>query len=126
MPDLEFLNVLRPYKLLPISGKTGFNVKQLIPLAFELTATSKTRVRTSKLNKFVEILKEKNPPPARGRSIFNILYASQVRVEPPTFVFFMNRKAALPESYAKYVENSLRKQLGFKNQNIRVFFRASE
>ncbi len=126
LPDLEFLNVLRPYKLLPISGKTGFNVKQLIPLAFELTATSKTRVRTSKLNKFVEILKESNPPPARGRSVFNILYASQVRVEPPTFVFFMNRKAALPDSYAKYVENSLRKQLGFKNQNIRVFFRASE
>ncbi len=126
LPNMEFLEVLRPYKILPISGKSGYNVNRIIPLAFEITATSKMRVRTSKLNRFVEILKTNNPPPARGKASFNIMYASQVRVEPPTFVFFMNRKANLPESYQKYVENSLRKKLGFKNQNIRVFFRASE
>lgn len=126
LPNMEFLEALRPYKIMPISGKTGYNVHRIIPLAHELATTSKMRVRTSKLNRFVEILKNNNPPPARGRASFNIMYASQVRVEPPTFVFFMNRKANLPESYQKYVENSLRRSLGFKNQNIRVFFRASE
>ncbi len=126
LPNLEFLNVLRPYKILQVSGKTGYNCSRILPLAFELHATSKRRVKTSKLNKFVEVLKVTNPPPARGRAAFNILYASQVRVEPPTFVFFMNRKANLPESYQKFIENSLRRRMGFKHQNIRVFFRASE
>ncbi len=124
--NMEFINILRPYKILQISGKTGYNCSRILPLAFELHATSKRRIKTSKLNKFVEAIKISNPPPARGRAAFNIMYASQVKTEPPTFVFFMNRKANLPDSYQKFIMNTLRLKMGFKHQNIRVFFRASE
>lgn len=44
-----------------------------------------------------------------------------MRVDPPTFIFFMNRKHNLPESYQKYIGSALRENLGLKKQVIRVF-----
>lgn len=126
LEESDFGRVIKPFRILQVSGRTGFQVERILPLAWKLATTAQRRVRTSKLNRFVEKLVQYNPPPARGRTNFNILYASQVKVEPPTFVFFMNRKANLPVSYQKYVENSLRDKLGFRGQTIRVFFRSSE
>ncbi len=124
--DSDFNRFLAQYRTLPISGMTGWQVDRLFPLAWRMGQLAQRRVRTSKLNKFVQRLITSNPPPAQGRQNFNILYASQVRVEPPTFIFFMNRKANLPDSYKKYVENALRKTMGFKGQTIRVHFRGGE
>jgi len=124
--ESEFAPFISRFKTLPISGVTGFNVEKTLSLARKLAEQAKRRVTTSKLNKIVEKMIEKNPPPARGNQNFNILYASQVATEPPTFVFFMNRKEHLPDSYKRYLENQLRKELQFRGQAIRVFFRARE
>jgi GTP-binding protein len=124
--NTEFLDFLKSFPTLSISGKTGYQVDKILPLAFRLARQGKKRVSTSKLNRIVERIIEKNPPPYTGTQNFNILYASQVAVEPPTFVFFMNRKAALPPSYTKYLENSLKKSLRFKGQPIRLYFRGGE
>ncbi|NBY20729.1 ribosome biogenesis GTPase Der, partial [bacterium] len=92
----------------------------------KLVKQANKRIKTSKLNEVVEKIISRNPPPNAGRGNFNILYASQVRVDPPTFVFFMNRKRNLPESYQKYIGGALRDSLGLKKQTIRVFFRGNE
>jgi len=123
LEESDFGRYLTQFKCVPLSGKTGLGVGDLYPMVFRLYHQSKKRVKTSRLNEIVERMIQKNPPPTRGKQNFNILYASQVRSEPPSFVFFMNRKTALPESYQKYLENSLRKSLGLKSQPIRLFFR---
>lgn len=124
--DSGFGNHLKNFKTFPVSGLTGLNVSRCLPLAFSLFRNAKRRVKTAKLNRFVQALIDKNPPPTRGRHSFNFLYASQVRTEPPTFVFFLNRRERLPDSYQKYVENSLRQVLRLQGQTIRVLFRAKE
>jgi GTP-binding protein len=121
--ETEFAPYLQSFRCLPVSGLTGFNTGEILPLAFRLHRQAQRRIKTSKLNKVVSTIVQKNPPPTAGKQNFNILYASQVRVDPPTFVFFMNRKAALPQTYRKYLENQLRDRLGFKGQSIRVLFR---
>ncbi|NDG26168.1 MAG: hypothetical protein EB120_03210 [Proteobacteria bacterium] len=93
---------------------------------YKLHEQSTKRVKTSDLNRFVKDVVSKNPPPAAGNGNFNILYASQVKKSPPTFVFFMNRKGNLPESYQRYLENQIKSRLGFKSQPVRIYFRAGE
>jgi GTP-binding protein len=115
---------LRRFESLPISAKTGYNLNRLLPLATNLMERSASRISTAKLNQVIRELVTRTPPPAMGTSNFNILYASQVRSRPPTFVFFMNRKTALPNSYKTYLANELRKRLNYQGQPLRLFFRA--
>jgi len=123
MENSELSYYLKDFRTLPISGLTGYHVTQCIPLALSILKKSQKRIKTSHLNEVVKKMIEKNPPPSDGLRNFNILYASQVRAEPPTFVFFMNRKKALPESYQKYLTNELRRRFGLKSQAVRLFFR---
>lgn len=122
----EFRSYLSNFHLVPISGLTGFNTKEILPLAFRLYKQAQKRVKTARLNEVVERIIANNPPPTAGKQNFNILYASQVRVDPPTFVFFMNRQGNIPQSYRTYMERQLRKKLGFKGQSIRVLFRGGK
>lgn len=126
LENSDFRNYLSHFVTMPISGKTGLKTDELLPLAKKLVKQANKRIKTSKLNEVVEKIVSRNPPPNAGRGNFNILYASQVRVDPPTFVFFMNRKRNLPESYQKYIGGALRESLGLKKQTIRVFFRGNE
>lgn len=122
----EFKSYLENFHLLPISGLKGFNTDQIMSLAYRLYRQAQKRVKTSKLNEIVGRIVAKNPPPNAGRQNFNILYASQVRVDPPTFVFFLNRESAVPVSYRTYLQKQLREKLGFKSQAIRVLFRGDK
>jgi GTPase len=122
----EFTQFLESFSSICVSGKTGYQVDKMFPLAFKLASQSKRRIPTADLNRVVRKIVDKNPPPFAGRGNFNILYASQIAVEPPTIVFFLNRKEALPTSYVKYLENALKKLLKLKGQPIRLYFRGGE
>lgn len=123
LDDSEFTRIISQYKMLQISGRTGMNTDLILPMARQLYLKSHKRTKTSKLNKIVEKIVAKNPPPTVGVMNFNILYASQVAIDPPTFVFFMNRRGNLPVSYRSYLERQLKAHLGLKSQTIKVFFR---
>lgn len=114
---------LAKYKTVEISGLTGTGVEKLAPLAFELAARSERRVKTSTLNTVMQRIMRENPPPSKGRGSFNILYASQVAIQPPTFVLFTNRAEGLPEAYRRYVENKLREDLKLWGQSFKVLYR---
>lgn len=122
----DFKAYLETFHLVPLSGLTGFNVNQILPLAFRMYKSAQKRVKTSRLNEVVSAIVAHNPPPNAGRQNFNILYASQVRVDPPTFVFFLNRENNIPDHYRTYMEKQLRTKLGFKGQSIRVLFRGTK
>jgi len=124
--DSDFARYLRQFKTQPISAKTGWNINRLMPWVIKLYDQGQKRIKTSDLNRFVKEVISRNPPPAAGNGNFNILYASQVRTSPPTFIFFMNRKGNLPESYQRYLENQIKTRLGFRSQPIRLRFRAGE
>lgn len=122
----ELTKYLENFKTLEISGLTGFNVDRILPTVKRLYIQSQKRVPTSKLNKIVDTIIKKNPAPAAGRKAFNVLFASQVRVDPPAFVFFMNRKAALAKSYKMFLTNELRTRLKLESQSFRVYFREQD
>jgi len=68
-----------------------------------------------------------HPPPAleRGRRL-RIRYATQVKARPPTFVLFTSKPDQLPDSYVRYLVNSLRETFDLPGVPIRMHLRAGK
>ena len=77
-----------------ITGQTGKNVKALINHGQMLFKQSRARVSTGQLNRMLrEAVRQNAPPPARNREP-KIYYATQVGIQPPTIVLFVNEPVA--------------------------------
>lgn len=124
--ELSHVPLIKTRPRLPLSARTGWNVRKVLPEALELYDQGSRRVSTSRLNKVVERIVSKNPPPSAGTGFFNILYASQVKTRPPTFVFFTNRKASIPDSYKRFLKNELRREFNLSGQSLRLHFRGGD
>ena len=118
--DLAFMDYV-PF--LFISAKTGQRVNKLLAAAKESYAQSVRRIKTGLLNDVVnEAISMTEPPAMSGRRL-KIYYATEVSVQPPTFVFFVNDEALVHFSYRRYMENYFRKTFGFAGTPIKIIFR---
>lgn len=120
LSDLAFM----PYvPILFISAKTGQRVDRIFELIHRVYEQSVLRIATGMLNEVVnEAIRISEPPSDRGRRL-KILYATQVSVQPPTFVLFVNEPELMHFSYKRYLENYLRKTFGFEGTAIRFLIR---
>ena len=83
-------------------------------------------ISTSSLNDVImESVQMHNPPSFKGKRL-KIYFTSQSATKPPKFTFEVNNKKLVHFSYARYLENQLRKSfdlegtpiiLEFKNKN---------
>ena len=62
-------------------------------------------------------------PPAMSGKRLKIYYATEVSVQPPTFVIFVNDEVLVHFSYKRYMENYFRKTFGFAGTPIKIIFR---
>lgn len=109
-----------------LSALTGEGMDALLPAVFEADRVWNTRIATAALNRFLEAALARHPPPAiRGRRV-RIRYMHQSKGRPPTFILFGNQLSALPESYLRYLVNSLRSDFGLPGTPIRIILRASK
>jgi GTPase len=106
--------------LLTVSARTGRGLDQLLETAFALRDAWSRRVSTGELNRWFADAIERTPPPAAGGRRIKLRYITQVAARPPTFVLFGTRLDQLPESYRRYLLNSLRKELGFGGLPLRL------
>ncbi|MDL2235098.1 ribosome biogenesis GTPase Der [Christensenellaceae bacterium OttesenSCG-928-L17] len=118
--DLGFMSYV---PMLFISAKTGQRVNQVIRYAEEVYAQTSTRITTGTLNDIVsEAITITEPPSDKGRRL-KIYYATQVAVCPPTFVIKVNDPKLMHFSYARYLENYIRKSFGLTGTPIRLYIR---
>jgi GTPase len=119
----EGLAQLRDVPVLTVSAKTGKGVDTILKVAFELREAWSRRVSTGELNRWFETAVDANPPPAPKGQRIKLRYITQVKSRPPTFVVFGNRTEELPESYRRYLVNSLRRDLKLGPVPMRLDFR---
>ncbi len=106
-----------------ISAKTGQRINKLIDIIKYVDTQHAMRIRTGVLNEVInEALLMKQPPIERGKAL-KIYYATQASVRPPTFVFFVNYSDSIHFSYARYLENQVRKHFGMEGTPIRFIYR---
>ena len=84
------------------------------------------RVSTGMLNDVIdEAVTVTEPPSDKGRRL-KIYYATQVAVQPPAFVLFVNDPDILHFSYKRYLENYLRKSFGLTGTPLKLIVRKKE
>ncbi len=120
----EGLAQARGVPLLTTSGATGKGLDTLMKVAFETREAWGRRVSTGQLNRWFERALEANPPPAPGGKRIKPRYVTQIKSRPPSFVLFGTRVDLLPESYRRYLVNSLRKEFDFGAVPVRFTMRA--
>jgi GTP-binding protein len=106
--------------LLHISALTGERAGKVLETIDKVAASRRTRVPTPALNKFVEAVTAANPPVSPGRKHVRIMYAAQIGVAPPSFVFFTNVATTFHFSYERFLINKLREEFGFIGSPIRI------
>ncbi len=122
----EGLAQLKGVPLLTVSAKTGKGIDQLLGAAFEIRENWSRRVTTGELNRWFERAVDANPPPAPGGKRIKLRYITQVKSRPPSFVIFGTRVDQLPESYRRYLLNSMRRDLKLGAVPLRLTMRAQK
>ncbi len=119
----QTLNFLDFVPVLFISAKTGQRVSQVLPAALRVQEERLIRIPTGELNRLLQKALNTHAPPTRKGKRLNILFATQVRTNPPTFLFHVNNPDLIHFSYIRYLENQIRNEYGFLGTPIRLSFR---
>jgi GTP-binding protein len=112
--------------ILPVSVKTGYNLKRVFPLIEAIHTQSGVRAGTGDLNRLlVEIIGRVPPPRYRGRPL-KFYYLTQPETQPPTFIAFVNQPQGVPDHYRRYLVKQLREKLGLPYAPLRLFLKGRQ
>ena len=106
-----------------ITGQTGKNVKALVNHSQMLFKQSRARVSTGQLNRMLRDALRENPPPSARNREPKIYYATQVGIQPPTIVLFVNDPILIAKPYQRYLLNKFRDELSFNEVPIKLYLR---
>jgi GTP-binding protein len=94
-----------------------------LDLATEVYEDRKKRIKTAELNDYFRPILDKTPPPATKGKEIKIKYVTQVKSNPPLFVFYCNHPNLIVEHYKRFIENRLRDEFGFNGVPLTLSFR---
>ena len=113
-----------PYaEIMYISALTGQRLGKLYDMIDMVMENQTLRVATGVLNEIMaEAVALQQPPSDKGKRL-KLYYITQVSVQPPTFVIFVNDKELMHFSYTRYLENKIREAFGFRGTSLKFFIR---
>jgi GTP-binding protein len=106
-----------------VSGLMGEGIDRLMQAIVDAYAVWNRRVPTSALNRWFEQAIQTNPPPAVSGRRLKLNYITQTKARPPSFVLFCSRADAIPQSYLRYLTNSLREAFDLPGTPVRITLR---
>ena len=117
------LGVLRYIPQIYVSVLEKQRLFKTLDLATQVYEERKKRISTSELNEyFLPLIKQNTPPAIKGKEI-KINYITQVKSDPPVFVFYSNHPKLIGESYQRFLENKLRAKYKFMGVPVLISFR---
>lgn len=117
--DLDFMAYA---PVLFLSAKTGEGCEEILPTVEAVHEQWSRRVATPLLNEVIQEAVALRPPPSYKGRVLKILYCSQRRNQPPTFLLKVNSTDLIHFSYERYLENQLRQAFGFVGTPIQLKF----
>ncbi|MFS1018648.1 ribosome biogenesis GTPase Der [Enterococcus casseliflavus] len=103
-----------------VSAVTKQRLNKLPQLIEEVSMNQNMRIPSALLNDVIMDAVAINPTPTDKGKRLKIFYATQVAVKPPTFVIFVNEEELMHFSYARFLENQIRKAFTFEGTPIRI------
>lgn len=109
--------------IVAVSGLMGEGIDRLMQAIQDAYALWNKRVSTSALNRWFEQAVQANPPPAVSGRRLKLNYITQTKARPPSFVLFCSRADAVPQSYLRYLTNSMRETFELPGTPVRITLR---
>jgi GTP-binding protein len=98
---------LRP-AVITCSATRGRNVQTLLPRALQLAGKAAERIPTPELNRFVNDVVAKHPPPSKRGKRLRLYYAAQIGESPPRVAIQVNDRRLIARDWAYHLENRMR------------------
>lgn len=112
--------------LVPVSAIAGTGLDKLMKAILAADELWNRRLPTHTLNEWLRAAVEAHAPPAVSGRRIKLRYITQANARPPTFVLFCSRPKALPDSYSRYLVNSLRESFDMPGVPIRLKLRKGD
>src|SRR5216683_2126872 len=109
--------------IVAVSGLMGEGIDRLMSAIEQAYAVWNRRVPTASLNRWFEQAVDNNPPPAVSGRRLKLNYITQAKARPPSFILFCSRADAVPQSYLRYLVNSLREFFELPGTPVRISLR---
>jgi GTP-binding protein len=120
---VEKFGDLRFIPLIFTSVKEKQRLYKALDLATQVYNERRRRISTSELNNYFGPILAKTPPPATKGKEVKIKYLTQVKSNPPVFVFYCNHPKLIVDHYKRFIENRLREKFGFIGVPLTLSFR---
>jgi GTPase len=114
---------VRGIPTLSFSALNGKGLKKLLPAVFKTYDLWNKRIPTGPLNRWLEMVSENHPPPLSQARRIRLRYITQAKTRPPTFAVFVSRPVDLPDSYLRYLVNTLRDDFDLPGVPLRIYAR---
>ena len=122
----RYFNQIRGVQIVTLSGIQGQGINKLLEAVFGAYEAWNARVSTARLNRWLDRVTVNHPPPAVAGRRVRLRYMTQPKTRPPHFVAFCSRPEQLPESYTRYLVNSIREAFGIHGTPIRLSYRKGD
>jgi GTP-binding protein len=122
----RLLPQIRGVALVPVSGLTGEGIDRLMAAAVQAHEVWNRRLPTAGLNRWLEKMVARHPPPAVSGRRIKLRYLTQPKARPPTFVAFCSRPEKLPAAWQRYLVNALREDFELPGTPIRLMLRKGD
>ena len=110
-----------------ISALKKENLDKLMQAVFKVYDRWNTRIPTSPLNQWFSDILDNNPPPlGKNKRRIKLRYITQAKTRPPAFYIFSSNPEGLPDSYLRYLVNSLRETFDLGGIPIRITVRKTD
>jgi GTP-binding protein len=106
-----------------VSAKTKQRLVKLPPLIKQVYEHHTKRIQSATLNDVLMDALAANPAPSSNGKRLRVYYGTQVSVQPPTFVIFVNDPDMMHFSYERYLENQIRNAFDFTGTPIHLIKR---
>ncbi len=113
----------RGLPVVAISALQGQGLVRLLDAVLAAYEVWNRRVATADLNRWLEAVTSRHPPPAPGGRRIRLRYITQPKARPPTFAIFCSKPQELPGAYLRYLENALREDFDLPGTPIRFHVR---
>lgn len=118
--DLKFMDY---FISVYVSALTGQRTDKILDLCIKAYENANKRITTGQLNDVVfDAVRSSEPPSVNGKRL-KISYVTEVSVNPPTFLLFVNESNLMHFSYKRYLENKIRDAFDFSGTPIKLVTR---
>lgn len=120
---LTFVGFAPVVAISALSGKNVHRVWEAIDKAYAAYSSS---ISTSKLNNWLQDVREFGHTVSKGKKILKLKYMTQTGTQPPFFTLFCNHPELVDPSFERYLENRMRKAFDLTGTPIRMKFKRKD